>query len=164
MFEKLKITWLWVLVTNYQIITWLSVLVTIYPKQSKDNARSNYPTNPNSEARLWNGKVLGTYSAPTEFGLLDSCDQSTLFMHAMNDMLYMWKKVNHTNLFMNASTSLFKKKNSDLFLFSKKKMFFFWDRKFRYVFLMRKFSLVEIQKNQNCFWKFFLKKKKVFDL
>ena len=52
---------------------------------------------------------------------------------------------------MNASTSLFKKKNSDLFLLSKKKMFFFWDRKFRYVFLMRKFSLVETQKNQNSF-------------
>ena len=32
MFDKLNITWLWVLVTNYQIITWLFVLVTIYPK------------------------------------------------------------------------------------------------------------------------------------
>ena len=31
-FEKLKITWLWVLVINYQIITWLFVLVTIYQK------------------------------------------------------------------------------------------------------------------------------------
>ena len=59
------------------------------PKKNKDNARSNYPKDPNSEARLWNGKVLGTYSAPTESGLLDYCDQSTLFMHVMNDMLYM---------------------------------------------------------------------------
>ena len=31
-FDKLSITWLWVLVINYQIITWLFVLVTIYPK------------------------------------------------------------------------------------------------------------------------------------
>ena len=43
-----------------------------------------------------------------------------------------------------------KKKKLDQFLLSKKKCFF-WDRKFRYVFLMRKFSLVETQKNQNSF-------------
>ena len=30
--ENWKITWLWVLVTNYQIITWLFVLVTFYSK------------------------------------------------------------------------------------------------------------------------------------
>ena len=67
--------------------------------------------------------MLGTYSAPTESGLLDSCDQSTLFMHVMNDMLYMWIKVNHTNLFMIASTSLFKKKKKKIrsVIVSKKK-------------------------------------------
>jgi len=35
MFEKLKIIWLWVLITNYQIITCLFVLVTFYPKKEK---------------------------------------------------------------------------------------------------------------------------------
>jgi len=35
MFEKLKITWIWVLVTNFQIITWFFVLVTIYPNKTK---------------------------------------------------------------------------------------------------------------------------------
>ena len=45
----------------------------------------------------------------TEFGLLDSWDLCTPFIHAMNNMLYMWTKLNHTNLFMNASSSLFKK-------------------------------------------------------
>ena len=29
-------------------------------------------------------------------------------MHAMNDMLHIWTKLNHTNSFMNASSSLFK--------------------------------------------------------
>ena len=30
-------------------------------------------------------------------------------MHAINDMLYMWTKLNHTNLFMNASSFLLNK-------------------------------------------------------
>ena len=50
--------------------------------------RSIYPKTLNSEARLRNGKVLDTHSAKTVSCLLDSYDQCTLFMHAMNNMLY----------------------------------------------------------------------------
>jgi len=53
MFEKLKNTWLWVLVTNNQIITWLFVRVTIYPKiKTKIRPRSTYPKKLDLEARL----------------------------------------------------------------------------------------------------------------
>ena len=45
----------------------------------KIKPRSIYPKTLNSEARLRNEKVLGTHSAQTDFGLLDSCDQYTLY-------------------------------------------------------------------------------------
>ena len=77
------------------------------PKKNKDKARSTYLKDLNLEARLRNVKVLGIHSTQTESGLLDSCDQCIIFMHAINDMLFMWIKLNHTNLFMNASSSLF---------------------------------------------------------
>ena len=59
----------------------------------------------NLEARLQNGKVLGKHSVQIEYGLLDSYNLCTFFMHVMNDMLNMWKKLNHTNLFMNEVSS-----------------------------------------------------------
>ena len=78
MFDKFKITWLWVLVTNYQIITWFFVLVTFYPKiKTKIKPMSTNPNTLNSKARLRKEKVLGTHSAQTKSGLLDSCDQCT---------------------------------------------------------------------------------------
>ena len=113
-FDKLKITWLWVLVTNYQIITWPFVLVTFYLKiKTKIKPRSTYPKTLNSKARLWNGKVLGTHSAQTESGLLDSCEQCNIFMHDMNDMLNMWNKNQATQIYY--EWSLFFWKESDLF-------------------------------------------------
>ena len=45
--------------------------------KTKIRPRSTYPKKLNLEARLRNGKVLGTYSTLTESGLLDSCDQCT---------------------------------------------------------------------------------------
>ena len=54
----------------------------------KIKPRSTYPKTLNSEAKLRNENVLGTYSAQTESGLLDSHDQCTPFMHDMNDMLH----------------------------------------------------------------------------
>ena len=78
--DKLSITRLWVLVTNYQKITWLLVLVTIYPKiKIKTKHRSTYPKELNLEARLRNGKVLGTHFAQIESGFLDFCNQYTLY-------------------------------------------------------------------------------------
>ena len=60
----------------------------ILPKiKIKIKTRSTYPKTLNSEARLWNGKVLGIHSTQTEFGFLDSCDLCTPFMHAVN-LLY----------------------------------------------------------------------------
>ena len=53
------------------------ILVTFYPKINKDKTRSTKPKNLNPEATLRNRKVLGTHSAQTESGLLDSCDQCT---------------------------------------------------------------------------------------
>ena len=41
--------------------------------------RSTYPKELNSETRLQNENVLGTHSAQTESGLLDSNDQYTLY-------------------------------------------------------------------------------------
>ena len=63
-FGKLNLTRLWVLVTIYQKNTWLFVLVTIYPKiKRKAKHKSTYPKELSLEARLRNGKVLGTHSA-----------------------------------------------------------------------------------------------------
>ena len=64
-FEKLKITWLFVLVTNYP---------KKKKKQTKIRPRSTYPKTLNSEAKLQNGNVLGTYFTQTKSGLLDSHD------------------------------------------------------------------------------------------
>ena len=58
----------------------------------KTGLSSTYPKDLNSEARLWNGKVLGTHFGQTESGLLNSCVLCTPFMHAMNDMLHMQNK------------------------------------------------------------------------
>ena len=69
-------------------ITCLFVLVTNYQNKVKIRAMSTYPKTLNSEARLQNGKVLGTHFAQTESGLLNSCDQCIPFMHDMNDMLH----------------------------------------------------------------------------
>ena len=45
-FDKLNITWLWVLVINYQIITWFFCPSYNLPKnKNKDKARSTYPKN-----------------------------------------------------------------------------------------------------------------------
>ena len=61
----------------------------ILPKiKIKIKFKSTYPKTLNLEVRLRNRKGLGTHSAHTEFGLLDSCDLCTLFLHEMNDMLY----------------------------------------------------------------------------
>ena len=43
--------------------------------KTKIKPRSTYPKKLNSDARLRNGKVLGTHSAWTKSGLLDSCDE-----------------------------------------------------------------------------------------
>ena len=43
-------------------------------KKTKIKPRFTYPKTLNSEARLRNGKVLGTHFAQTEFGFLDSHD------------------------------------------------------------------------------------------
>ena len=130
-FDKLNITWLWVLITNYQRITWLFVLVTIYPTiKIKIKPRSTYPKTINLESRLWTGKVLGTHFTQTEFGLLDSCDQCTLFLHDMNDMLHTWKIKSHESIY---ECILFFIKNSDL-CYGKKKKKLIWFRKIRFVF------------------------------
>ena len=60
--------------------TKLLFLVTIYQKKKKKNKTLIYLSkNLSSEARLRNGKVLGTHSALAESGLLDFNDQYTLF-------------------------------------------------------------------------------------
>ena len=76
-------------------------------------------------------------------------------MQAMNDMLYMWTKLNHTNLFMNESSSLFKKIQicfSDkkililvcqkcqiyFVIIKKKKKVVFWREKLKFVLVIKK--------------------------
>ena len=77
------------------------------PKISaKIRTRSTYPKKLNSKTRLRNEKVLCTHSAKIESGH-DQC--TPFFMYEMNDMLHMWNKLNHTNLFMNVSSPLLKK-------------------------------------------------------
>ena len=89
-FDKLSITWLWVLITNYQRYMPFCPSYNLPKIKAKIKPRSTYPLILNSEAMLWNGKVLGTHFAQTEFGLLNSHDQCTPFMHDMNDMLHTW--------------------------------------------------------------------------
>ena len=76
-FDKLSITWLWVLVTNYQRYMAFCPSYNLPKIKIKIKPRSTYPKTLNSGARLWNGKVLGTHSAQTESGLLDSHNQCT---------------------------------------------------------------------------------------
>ena len=89
-----------------KLTTLLFVLVTIYPKwKTKIKLRSSYPKTLNSEARLWNGKVLGTNSAQTKSSLLDS--------HVPLYAWYEWyiaymKHLSHISLFMNVSSSFLK--------------------------------------------------------
>ena len=77
-------------------ITRLWVLVTIYPK-IKERQCIGLPIQKklSSGARLWNEKVLSTYSAQTESGLLDSNDQYTLYAW------YGWYVAYMTNLILN---------------------------------------------------------------
>ena len=78
--DKLNFTRIWVLVTIYQKNTCLFCPSYNLPKNKrKTRHRSTYPREKNSEGRLQNGKVLGTHSAQTEYGLLDSNDQYSLF-------------------------------------------------------------------------------------
>ena len=87
-FNKLSITWLWVIVTNYQRYTTFFPSYNLSKIKAKIKPRSTYPKTLNSEARLRNRKVLDTHFTQTESGLLDSHDQYTPFMHDMNDMLH----------------------------------------------------------------------------
>ena len=97
--DKLSITWLWVLVTKYQRYMAFCPSYNLPKIKIKIKPRSTYPKPLNLEARLWNGKVLGTHSAKIESGLLDSHDQCTLFMHDMNDMLHTWKTKSHKSIY-----------------------------------------------------------------
>ena len=47
---------------------------------AKVRLRSTYPKKLNSEARLWDGKVLSTHSVQTESSIIDYCDQCTPFL------------------------------------------------------------------------------------
>ena len=84
-FGKLNLTTLWVLVTIY--VKEYNAFGPSYnlPKFWKNKNKNKNKTliylskNLSPEARLRNGKVLGTHSARTESGLLDSNDQYTLF-------------------------------------------------------------------------------------
>ena len=79
-FDKLNITWLWVLVINYQIITWFFCPSYNLPKnKKKDKAQIYLSKITKFRARLWNRNVLGTHSAQIESDLLNSNDQYTLF-------------------------------------------------------------------------------------
>ena len=94
-------------------------------------------------------------------------------MHEMNDMLHMWNKLNHTNLFINVSSHLLKnsdlllwvkknwilvyKKKSDLFLLCKKKVVF--RKKIQIYFYLIKQSLLIFKKYQIYFLR--TKKKKI---
>ena len=95
----------------------------------KTRHRSIYPKELNSEVRLRNGKVLGIHSAQTEFGLLDSYDQHTLYAW------YEWYVVNITNL-TNINSNKFilwmyplLLKKSDLFLWIKENEIWFIKKK-----------------------------------
>ena len=80
--------------------------------------------------------MLDTHFTQTESGLLDSCDQCTLFMHATNDMLYMWIKLNHTNLFMKASSPLLNKFRSIVVSGKKILVYIKKKKKIRFVFVV----------------------------
>ena len=91
MFDKLNITWLWVLLTIYQRYMDFCPSYNLPKKKKKRKKikpRSTHPKTLNLEARLRNGKELGTHSAQTKSGLLDSYDRCTPFMNDMDDMLH----------------------------------------------------------------------------
>ena len=75
--DKLSITWLWVLITNYQRNMAFCPSYNLPKIKIKIKPRSTYPKTLNSGARLRNGKVLGTHFTQTESGLLDSHNQCT---------------------------------------------------------------------------------------
>ena len=173
--DKLSITWLWVLDTNYQRNMVFCPSYNLPKIKIKIKPRSTYPKTLNSKARLRNGKVLGTHFAQTEFGLLVSRDQCTPFTHDVNDMLHTWKTKSHKSiyeciLFFVKNSNLCcdkkkkKKKNglekSDLCLLNKTKSFDF-KKKYQICFweLEKNWFLVCIKKkNQICF---LTKKKKI---
>ena len=123
--DKFSITWLRVLVTNYQkyMAFCPSYSLPKKKKKMKIKPRSTYPNTLNSEARLWSGKVLSTHSTQIESGLLDSRDQCTHFTHDMNDMLHTWTKLiktdSHESILWICHLLYFFKK-LDLFLRTKK--------------------------------------------
>ena len=92
--------------------------------------------------------LTGTYFAQTESGLLDSCELCTPFMHVMNDMLHKWNKLNHTNLFMNVSSSLFKKFRFVLVI-KKKKIWLWLIKKYQICFVICRKKMVFVDKNSD---------------
>ena len=135
-FNKLSITWLWDLVTNYQRYMAFCPSYTLPKIKVKIKPRSTYPKTLNLEARWRNGKVLGTLSAQTESSFLGSHDQCTPFIHNMNDMLHTWKTKSHKSIYeciiffvKNLDLCCDKKiefglEKSDMFLLCKKKVVF----------------------------------------
>ena len=120
----MSITWVWVLVTNYQrYMAFCPSYILPKIKKTKIKLRSNYPKTLNFKTKLWNEKVLSTHFAQTESGLLDFHYQCTplcmIWMICCIHETYL-TKLNHINLFMNVSSSLLKKKK-DLFLVREKK-------------------------------------------
>ena len=109
--DKLSITWLWVLVTNYQRYMVFCPNYNLPKIKIKIKPRSTYPKTLNLEARLRNRKLLGTYFTQTTSGLLDFRDQCTPFMHDINDMLHTSKTKSHKSIY---ECILFFVKNSDL--------------------------------------------------
>jgi len=99
LFDKLSITWFWVLVTNYQRYMAFCPSYNLPKVKAKIKPRSTYSKTLNSEARLRNGKVLDTHSVQTDSGLLNSHDQCTPFMHDINDMLHTWKTKSHKSIY-----------------------------------------------------------------
>ena len=138
-FDKLSITFLWVLLTNYQRYMAFFLGYNLPKIKAKIRPRSTYPKKLNSEARLRNGKVLGTYSAQTESGLLDSHDQCTPLC-----MIWMicctWKTKSHQSIY--ECILFFVKKIQICVVIKKKKLI--WFRKIRYVFVY--------VKKKNSFW------------
>ena len=114
-------------------------------KERKIKPRSTYPKTLNSEARLRNGKVLGTHSVQTEFCLLDSCEQCTPFMHDMNDMLYTRKTKSHKSIY-ECILFFVKKKKSDVCC---DKKILIWFRKIKSIFVHVKKQFLA-QKSQIC--------------
>ena len=114
--------------------------------KTKIKPRPIYPKKLNSEARLRNGKVLGTYSVLTESGLLDYHDRCTPFMHDMNDLLPSWKTKSHKSIY--ECIIFFIKKISDLCC-DKKDLI--WFRKIKSIFVhLKKKKVFGIEKSDLC--------------